>query len=91
MAPKYKQKCSRCSNYVAITRYQRYVVCEECQLKESNQKIEDPKYKKLFDIPKDYYKKNKFLRDIKLNYLRYENLTENQIKAFKKAVKEMKK
>lgn len=46
--------------------------------------------KKMFDIPEDFYKKNSFLRSIKINYLRYGKLTEKQIEAFKKAVDKMK-
>lgn len=91
MAITYKQKCIRCKiNYVAATYRQRYVVCHDCQEKEMKSEIKDPKMKKLFNIPEDFYKKNSFLKDIKLNYVRYENLTEKQISAFKKAVKEMK-
>lgn len=52
--------------------------------------IEDPKMKKFFDIPKEFYKENAFLRSIKINYLKYGNLTEKQIEAFKKTVKKMK-
>ena len=52
--------------------------------------IEDPKMKKMFDIPEEFYKKNSFLRDIKVNYLRYENLSDRQIEAFKKTVERMK-
>ncbi len=52
--------------------------------------IKDPKMKKLFDIPDEYYQKNSFLRSIKINYLRYESLSEKQIEAFKKTVKNLK-
>jgi len=47
--------------------------------------------KKLFDIPEEFYKENVFLRNIKVNFIRYESLTDNQINAFKKTVDEMKK
>ena len=53
--------------------------------------IKDPKMKKMFDIPDEFYKVNSFLRDIKINYMRYENLSERQIEAFKNTVKDMKK
>ncbi len=69
----------------------RYVICYECQKKTLNQEIEDPKFKKLFDIPEKFYKENNFLRNIKINYLNYKNLTEKQIEAFKKVVEDMKK
>lgn len=91
MAIKYKIKCIRCKqNYVVVTKRQRYALCYNCQKKDLIGKIKDPKMKKLFDISEEYYKENSFLRDIKINYLRYGNLTERQIEAFKKAVKEMK-
>jgi hypothetical protein len=92
MAVKYKQKCSRCrKNYVATTWKNRFPVCYECQKKELEGEIKDPKMKKLLDIPEEYYMENAFLRDIKINYLRYGKLTEKQIQAFKKAVKKLKK
>ena len=85
---KYKQKCIRCKkNYVATTRRNRYVLCYDCQKNELQGKIKDPKMKKLFNIPEELYKENAFLRDIKINYLRYRNLTEKQIEAFRKTVK----
>jgi hypothetical protein len=55
-----------------------------------NQKITDPEMKKLFSIPEEYYKHNYFLRSIKLNYLRYQNLSEKQISAFKKTIEQVK-
>lgn len=91
MAIKYKKKCFRCQkNYVSATYRDRYVVCYECQKKQMQGEIKDPKIKKLFDIPKEFYKQNSFLRDIKVKYLQYENLTERQIEAFEKTVKKMK-
>ena len=38
----------------------------------------------------EFYKENAFLRDIKVNYLRYGKLTERQVEAFKKVVQKMK-
>lgn len=91
MAVKYKQKCFRCrKNYVTVRRGQRFVMCYDCQKEDLNKKIKDPKMKKLFDIPEEFYKENSFLRSIKSNYLRFENLSEKQIEAFKKTVKKMK-
>ena len=46
--------------------------------------------KKLFNIPEKYYKKSLFLRNIKLNYLRYGGLTDKQIETFKKVAKQLK-
>ncbi|RLE46410.1 hypothetical protein DRJ25_04215 [Candidatus Woesearchaeota archaeon] len=92
MAVEYQQKCMKCKkNYVTVSgRKNRFVVCYECQKKELEGKISDPKMKKLFDIPEEFYRKNAFLRDIKISYLRYGQLSERQIEAFKKTVKDLK-
>lgn len=91
MAARYKKLCYRCKkNYVLVSGNQPYVVCYECQKPELNKEIKNKKMKKMFDIPEKYYKENSFLRSIKSNYLRYGKLTEKQIQAFKKVVKDMK-
>ncbi|NQV08226.1 hypothetical protein HQ529_00050 [Candidatus Woesearchaeota archaeon] len=90
MALKYKQKCIRCKkNYVLATSRQNYVICYECQENELKGNIKDEKMKKFFNIPHKYYKENAFLRNIKINYLKYHSLSEKQIEAFKKTVKQM--
>jgi hypothetical protein len=66
-------------------------VCYECQKKELQGEIKDPAMKEMFDIPEEFYMRNAFLRDIKINYLKFGNLTEKQIEAFKKTVENMKK
>lgn len=87
----YKQLCTKCrKNYVQASWKNRYPVCYECHSKEMNQEIKDPKMKKFFDIPEEFYKNNSFLRSIKINYLRYGELSDRQIEAFKEAVKKMK-
>ncbi|UCH12406.1 MAG: hypothetical protein JSW18_00175 [Candidatus Omnitrophota bacterium] len=92
MAIRYKQLCIRCKkNYVSVTSKQRYAVCYECQMKNIDAKVKDPKMKKLLDIPEEYYRKNNFLANIKLNYLRFGKLSEKQIEVFKKVVQQMKK
>jgi len=92
MAFKYKQKCMRCrKNYVTVTWKNRFPVCYGCQQKELQGEIRDPKMKKMFDIPEEFYKENAFLRSIKINYFKYDTLTEKQIETFKKAVAKMKK
>jgi len=91
MAMQYKHKCVRCkTNYVLATRRDKFPVCYECQKKEMQGEITDPKLKKMFDIPEEFYKSNSFLRDIKIKYLRYGSISEKQIEAFKKTVKDMK-
>jgi hypothetical protein len=90
MAVRYKQRCARCKqNYVLVTSRQKYAVCYECQKNELKGEISDPKMKKFFDIPQELYKENAFLRDIKINYLRYGKLSERQVEAFKKVVQKM--
>ncbi len=91
MPIRYRQKCFKCrKNWVNVSRGQRFVICYDCQKEELNKKIKDPEMKKMFDIPEDFYRKNSFLRSIKLNYIKFEKLSEKQIAAFKKTVKEMK-
>ena len=77
-------------NYVVVTSRQNYIACYDCQKKELNRKIKDPKMKKLFAIAEQFYKESLFLRSIKLNYLRCNALTDKQIDAFKKVVEKMK-
>ena len=45
--------------------------------------------KKFFDIPEELYKKSSFLRSIKSNYLRFGQLSEKQIVAFKSTVEKL--
>jgi len=59
-------------------------------MKQIDQPVTNKKYKKLLDIPKELYEKSVFLRNIKHAYIRFESLTEKQIAAFKKTVKELK-
>ena len=88
----FKQKCWRCrKNYVLVSGRQNFVACYECDKKDLKKKIKDPKMKKMFDIPEEFYKENSFLRSIKLNYLKFENLSPKQIEVFKKVVKDLKK
>ena len=88
---KYKQKCFRCKkNYVVTTSKKRFPVCYDCEKFEMQGEIKDKKMKRMFSIPEEYYKDNSFLRDIKIKYLRFGELTEKQIEAFKKTVKDLK-
>ena len=91
MPTRYKQKCSRCrKNFVIVTFRQRYPLCYDCQKGELGGNVKDPKMKKLFNIPEEYYKENAFLRDIKINYIKFGNLSDKQIEAFRKTVEKMK-
>jgi len=88
---RFKQKCWKCrKNYVLVSRNQKWAVCYDCQKNELKGEIKDPKMKKMFNIPEDFYKENSFLRDIKAKYLQWGELSEKQIAAFKKTVKQMK-
>ncbi|MFC1647913.1 hypothetical protein ACFL1B_00480 [Nanoarchaeota archaeon] len=89
---KFKQKCGVCKkNYVETSsRNRNFLVCYECHKPDLQGEIKDAKMKKLFNIPQEFYEKNMFLRNIKINYLRYGSLTDKQIEAFKKSVEKMK-
>ena len=73
-----------------MTYKQRYPVCYECQKSELEGKIKDPKMKRLFNISEEFYKQNSFLRSIKINYLKYGDLSDKQIGTFKEVVKKLK-
>ena len=91
MAVQFKQRCAKCKkNFVLTTARQSYVVCYDCAKDSMKGEIKDPVFKKMFDIPEEYYIENAFLRSIKSNYLKYHNLTDNQISSFKKVVEKMK-
>jgi hypothetical protein len=89
---KYKQLCYACKkNYVPASWKDKYVICYDCQKEELSTEIKNKKFRKMFDIPENFYKENSFLRSIKLNYLRYEGkLSVKQVSAFKETVKKMK-
>lgn len=88
----FKQKCSRCKkNYVLATNKSRYLVCAECHKQEMKGEITDPKLKELLNIPEKFYEESMFLRNIKINCLKFGSLTDKQIEAFKKVVDDLKK
>ena len=90
MAVRYKQKCTRCrKNYVSVTWRTKFPICYDCEKTQLEGDIKDPAMKKLFDIPLELYRENMFLRDIKINYLRFGKLSDKQIEAFKKVVKKV--
>ena len=51
--------------------------------------VTDPKFIKLFDIPQEIYEQSSFLRDVRYQYGRFGNLSEKQVTAFQKVVKEL--
>jgi hypothetical protein len=89
--PKFKQKCAICKdNMVIMFSRRQFPICSDCHMKQIDKPINDPKFKKFFDIPIEFYEQNSFLRNIKQSYIRFENLSEKQIEAFKKTVEDMK-
>jgi len=76
---------------VLVTAKSRYPICFDCQKGDLQGEVKDPVFKKLFDIPDNYYVESMFLRSIKINYLKYGKLTDRQIEFFIKAVDKMNK
>lgn len=72
-----------------MSRGTKFPLCYDCQKDELNVTIKDPKMKKLFNIPEEFYMENPFLRSVKRNYIQFERLTDKQVEAFKKTVDEM--
>jgi hypothetical protein len=88
---KYQQRCAQCKkNMVQMFSRKQYPICTQCQMKQLDQEIENPEYKKMFDIPKEFYAQSYFLRSIKENCIRFGSLSERQVEAFKRTVEEMK-
>ncbi len=89
--PKFKQRCAMCKDAMVIMySHRQFPICSECHMKQIDKPIKDEKWAKFFDIPKKLYEQSSFLRNIKQAYLRFENLSEKQIEAFKKTVKDLK-
>jgi len=89
----YKQRCSLCRKGWALVTSgrQRFAICSDCEMKVVQLKVEDEEYVKLFDLPLDWYRENSFLRSVRYQYGRFGGVTDKQVEAFKKTVKEMKK
>lgn len=88
---RYKQQCMRCKkNRVLVTARTQFPLCYDCQKNDLHKEVKDPKMKKMFDIPEEFYKESFFLRSIKLNYIKFKKLSDKQIEWFKKVVDEMK-
>lgn len=90
MRPKFKQKCKICHQEWVVVHYREFPICVKCHLRQIfSEEVTEKKYGFL-NISKELYEKSRFLRNIRQAYLMYKNLTEKQVKAFKKTVKEMK-
>src|SRR3989344_1744063 len=88
---KFKQRCIRCKKNMASMYSSRQTpICIDCEMRYVDSTVEDPLFKKLFSIPREYYLENYFLRSVRSNYAKYGSLSKNQIETFKKVVKDMK-
>ena len=68
--------------------YKQRPVCVECESRNWTE-IKVKKYKNIFDFPKDFYEKSYFLKNVRSYYERNKKLTEKQIEAVKKTIKEL--
>ena len=88
--PKFKQRCAMCKdNMVIIFSHRQFPICVDCHMKRITKPVTEKAYKFL-NISNDLYKQSTFLRNIKESYQRFDKLSEKQIDAFKKVVKELK-
>lgn len=86
--PKFKQKCALCKkNMVTMYSARQFPICPDCQMKRVKDEVKDPEYRFL-NIDEGLLRKSSFLRSIKEQYLYKGTLSEKQIEAFKKVVKE---
>lgn len=83
---KFKQKCSKCGLYTTVSRMQSNPICYNCQKDDLKGSIKDPQMKEFFDIPEALYVENQFLRNIKVNYLKFGKLSDRQMEAFQRVV-----
>lgn len=91
MPVRFKQRCAICKqNMVEMYSSNQFPICTSCHMKRIQQEIPDPIFKELFNIPQSLYEQSHFLRSIKESYLRFNNLTEKQIAAFKKTIEDLK-
>lgn len=87
---KFKKRCALCKkNMAVIVSFRQFPVCEDCQMKRINEEITNSKYKFL-NLSEGLYRQSQFLRNIKEFYLRNSTLSEKQVEAFKKALKDIK-
>ena len=88
--PRFKEKCKICKEKWVLVYPREYTICLECQMKQIfSEEVTEKEYEFL-NQPKELFEKSKFLRNIRRSYLMYKDLTDKQIEAFKKAVKDIK-
>ena len=84
---KFKQRCSKCKkNYTVSMRSQAFVMCAECHEPLINKPIEDEEMKLFFEKGEGFYEKDAYLRTVKMNYLKYGNITDYQRKQFLRVI-----
>ena len=93
MAIQFKIKCMRCKkNYVIVThRMHGFVQCYDCEKGQLEGEIKDKAMRAFFDLPEEFYRDNRFLRSVKIQYMRFGSITEKQREFFVKAAEQMRK
>ena len=87
----FKTKCSFCKKEWVLSKRGEYPLCVDCHMRIIyGEEITDKKYEFL-EIDKKYYRKSRFLRNIRQAYIRYHELTDKQKEAFLKTVQDVKK
>ncbi len=87
--PKFKQKCALCKqNMVIMYSSRQFPICTDCQMKRVKDEVKDPEYQFL-NVDEALLRQSFFLRSIKEQYLYKSFLSEKQIEAFKKVVKDL--
>lgn len=88
---KFKHKCKICHKEWVVINRREFPICLKCHIRQIfSEEVTDKKFKFL-NIPKELYEKSRFLRNIRQAYLMYKELSEKQVKAFKKTVSEIKR
>ncbi len=89
---KFKKKCGICKKVWVVIHRREFPICTPCHMKRifsEEQKITAKKFLFL-NIDKEFYEQSRFLRNIREAYLRFEDLTDRQIEAFKETLERTK-
>ena len=87
---KFKQKCKICKKEWVLVQYGQFTICVTCHMKQIAEEVTEKKYQFL-NIEKELYEQSRFLRNIRQSYLKFKELSDKQIKTFKKTVGELRK
>jgi len=86
----FKKKCRICNDKWVLDQPKQFTICTECHMKQIfSEEVTDKKYAFL-NISHDLYQKSRFLRNIRQSYVRFHELSEKQVSAFKETVKSLK-